>query len=77
MEDGNGNMPQVPSTEIESLTYTGGGSFNNNSGTNSGGNSGGGGGGGSKSKKAEKGKKSEVVERYKQIEDKLDDIRDA
>lgn len=38
---------------------------------------GGGGGGGSKPKKAEKVKKTDVVERYKEVNDKLDDIADA
>lgn len=41
-----------------------------------GGNNGGGGGGGSQPKKAEPTKKSDVVQRYKEVEDKLDDIRE-
>ena len=48
------------------------------SSTGSGGNTGGGGGGGSRQdKKVDRTKKDEVVERYKELKDKLDDVRDA
>lgn len=50
-----------------------------NGGSNSKKGKGGGGGGGSSAKpeKVDKTKKSDVVERYKEIEDKLDDVRNA
>ena len=57
------------------LTRTNAGSMNNYSSSNSGGGSpgGGGGGGGSEPKTIDKTKKSDVVERYKQINDLIDD----
>jgi hypothetical protein len=58
--------------QIESIRKIGSGSMNNSSGSNSGGNSGGGGGGGSP-KKAEPSKKSDVVDRYKEINDTIAD----
>jgi hypothetical protein len=61
--------------EITSLTKTSSGAMNNTSSSNSGGKKGGGGGGGSK-KPAEKPKKSDVVERYKEINDLIDDLAD-
>ena len=67
-----GGSVQVPSPEVESLTYTGGGSYNNNSSQNTGGGGNGGGGGGSK-KKADTVKKTDVVDRYKEITDALED----
>ena len=65
-----GKKPQVPSTEIESVTYTGGGSLNNFSSSNKGGAQ-------SKSKKADKVKKSDVVQRYKEVNDSLEKITDS
>ena len=63
--------------QIKSLNKVSKGSFNNGSGSNKGGNkSGGGGGGGSKPKKATPTKKSDIVQRYKETEDRLDDIRE-
>lgn len=60
---------------IKSLTKTSAGAMNNRSGANPGGKKGGGGGGGSK-KPAEKPKKSDIVERYKEINDLIDDLAD-
>lgn len=64
--------------QIKSLNKVSKGSFNNGSSSNKGGNKsgGGGGGGGSKSKPAEPSKKKDIVQRYKEVEDKLDDIRE-
>jgi chromosome segregation ATPase len=67
--------------QIKSLTKVSNGSMNNYSGSNKGGGSpggkkGGGGGGGGKSKPAEKTKKSDIVKRYKELEDQLDDTRE-
>jgi hypothetical protein len=69
MGTADGQMPQVPSTEIESVTYTGGGSLNNNSSTNPGGNKGGGGG-----KKSSTKKKEDEIERYHTINKEMDAI---
>lgn len=52
MSTPDGQMPQVPTAEVEDLTYTGGGSLNNYSSTNSGGKPSGGGGGGGGGKKS-------------------------
>ena len=60
--------------KIKELRKKSSGSMNNYSGSNSGGKkpgSGGGGGGGSKPKKADTVKKTDVVDRYKEIDDKL------
>ena len=61
------------------LTRTNAGAMNNSSSSNPGGKKSGGGGGGSKPKKTSDARKSkdDYVERYKQINDKLDDVRDA
>ena len=61
------------------LTRTNAGSMNNYSSSNKGGKAPGSKSGGSKKepKKADKVNKSEVVERYKEIEDSLDDLRDT
>ena len=83
MSTPDGTMPQVPSAEIESLTYTGGGSLNNYSQTNSGGGSpggggkGGGGGSGSKptKKKAEKRDSMKVEDRYSTVKAAIDDVQ--
>ena len=56
------------------ITYTGNGGVS--SSAKKGGKSGGG-GGGSKKKPAEKPKKSDIVERYKEVNDLLDDMADA
>ncbi|MBQ7820076.1 MAG: hypothetical protein IJ341_10315 [Bacteroidales bacterium] len=61
--------------QIKSLTRKSSGAMNNNSSRNAGGKSGGG-GGGDKSK-ADKVKKSDVVDRYKEISDAIDDNADA
>lgn len=60
--------------QIKSLTRTNSGSMNNRSSTNSGGGKKGGGGGGSKPKKAKKVDKSDIVQRYKEIDDAIDDV---
>lgn len=72
------------SPKIKKITKKATGSFNNYSSSNSGGKPAGGkkggGGGGSKSKPAEKvdlTKRSDVVDRYKEIDDTLADIEDA
>lgn len=65
------------------LTRTNSGAMNNSSGSNSGGNKpsgGGGGGGGSKPSTAEKRdttNKSDVVERYRELNDAIDNVTDA
>lgn len=56
------------------ITYTGNGGVS--SSAKKGGKSGGG-GGGSKKKPAEKPKKSDIIERYKEVNDLLDDVADA
>ena len=61
--------------EITSLTKTSTGAMNNSSGANPGGKSGGGGGGGSK-KPAKTPKKSDIVDRYKEVNDLIDDLTD-
>ena len=63
-------MIEVVSINGKATVYKGGGANTSKP------SSGGGGGGGSKPKKAEKVKKSDIVERYKEINDKLDDITD-
>lgn len=76
------NTKQVNALKIKTANYVGGGNIAGavgGSGSGAGGG-GGGGGGGSKPKKAEKvkkTKKSDVVERYKEINDALDDMADA
>lgn len=66
---------------IKKLTKKSSGAMNNYSGSNTGGkkpgSSGSNGGNGSKPKKATLTKKSDIVDRYKQVEDQLDDISDA
>ena len=62
---------------IESITRTNSGAMNNYSSLNPGGKSPGGGGGGSSKKSVDSVKKSDVVDRYKEIEDQLDNVRDA
>ena len=72
---GDGKAP-----EIKNFRKKAKGSQNNYSSSNSGGKSpgsGGSGGGGSKPKKATSTKKLDIVDRYKQVEDQLDDITDA
>ena len=71
--DENG-MVKVPVINGSKTTFKGGGSSAASSGAKKGG--GGGGGGGSKPKKADTVKKQDVVTRYKEIDDKLDDIAD-
>jgi hypothetical protein len=71
MGTADGQMPQVPSTKIESVTYNGGGSLNNFSSTNSGGKKPGGGGG---AKKSSKKKKEDEIERYHVINKEMDAI---
>ena len=61
--------------EITSLTKTSTGAMNNSSGANPGGKGGGGGGGGSK-KPAKTPKKSDIVDRYKEVNDLIDDLTD-
>lgn len=62
---------------VKALTYTGSaGGTVNFSNTKAGKKGSGGGGGGSK-KKAEKPKKADIVERYKEVNDLLDDVADA
>lgn len=60
--------------QIKSLTRTNSGSMNNRSSSNPGSSKKGGGGGGSKPKKAKKVDKSEIVQRYKEIDDAIDDV---
>ena len=73
---GDGKAPEIKNFKKKAT-----GSQNNYSSKNSGGKSpgsgSGSGGGGSKPKKATPTKQSDVVDRYKVIEDKLDDITDA
>ena len=57
--------------KVKSIIRTGSGAMNNSSGANKGGNSGGGG----SPKKLEKTKKSEMVDRYKELNDQLDTTR--
>lgn len=62
------------------LTRTNSGAMNNSSGSNSGGNKPSGGGGGSKPSTAEKRdttNKSDVVERYRELNDAIDNVTDA
>lgn len=82
MSTPDGTMPQVPSAEIESLTYTGGGSLNNYSETNSGGptsNGSKGGGGSSKApeKKDDPGKREslKIADRYSTVQAAIDDTQ--
>lgn len=70
-----GKGVQVPSPKVTKLTYTGGGSFNNFSSSNPGGKQPK--GSSSKPKKAEKKKESDVLDRYKEIDDALDDLQDT
>lgn len=63
--------------QIKSLNKLAPGSSNNYSQKNSGGPKLGGGGGGNKGSKVKKTKRSDIVERYKEITDQLDDIQDA
>ena len=66
--------------KINSVTRTASGSSNNYSSSNSGGDSPGknsGGGGSSKTKTADKKKESDVLDRYKEITDALDDVARA
>jgi hypothetical protein len=72
METLDGHKPQVPSTEIESVTYTGGGNLNNFSSTNSGGPPAGGGGG--KKSKKEKKDPNKDIERYHTITKEIEDL---
>ena len=67
----NDGQVMVPSTEIESVTYTGGGSLNNFSSTNTGGPPAG--GGGKKSKK-EKKDPNKDIERYHTITKEIEDL---
>lgn len=73
---GDGKAP-----EIKNFRKKAKGSQNNYSSSNAGGKSpgsgGGSGGGGSKPKKATPTKKLDIVDRYKQVEDQLDDVTDA
>lgn len=72
---GDGKAP-----EIKNFRKKAKGSQNNYSSTNAGGKSpgsGSSGGGGSKPKKATPTKKLDIVDRYKQVEDQLDDVTDA
>ena len=78
-------MMEVPALTTDggdpnfTLTRTNAGAMNNSSSSNPGGKkSGGGGGGGSKPKKTADARKSkdDYVERYKEINDQLDDVRD-
>ena len=76
-----GDSAPVKGVKIENAHKSTGskvsGSTKRQAGNNmSGGKKGGGGGGGGKSKPAEKTKKSEIVERYKEFEDQLDDTRE-
>jgi len=79
--DGKGGTKQAP--KIKSITKKATSSMNNYSSSNTGGKPAGGkkgGGGGSKSKPAEKvdfTKRSDVVDRYKEIDDTLADIEDS
>lgn len=79
MQTADGEGPMVPSPEIESLTYDGGGAMNNNSTVNKGGNTGNGGksggGGGSKFKPEEHvDDQNEVHERYENLIEALEDM---
>ena len=62
--------------QIKSLTKTSTGAMNNGSGTNAGGKKGGGGGGGGSKKPAKTPKKSDIVDRYKEVNDLIDDLAD-
>lgn len=66
---------------IESVTSTRSGAMNDYSSSNTGGvatpKSSGGGGGGSSAKKAEDADKDDIVDRYKEIDDAIDDMSDA
>lgn len=63
--------------KIKSLTKTSSGVMNNRSSANKGSKGGGGGGGGGSKKKADPVKKSDLVERYKEINDAIEDMADA
>ena len=69
-DDSGANVIQkaFPGGDIPQITGSGGGRKPDGKKT--------GGGGGSKPKKAEPTKKSDIVDRYKEVEDKLDDIRE-
>ena len=69
---GDGKAP-----EIKNFRKKAKGSQNNYSGSNTGGKAPGSNSGGSKPKKATPTKQSDIIDRYKQVEDKLDDITDA
>ena len=60
--------------QIKSLTKTSSGKMNNSSSVNTGGKKS---GGGSEPKKTKKTRKADVVDRYKEINDQIDDVRDA
>lgn len=79
---GNVEVPAMSSDnttppKVKSLTKTSSGMMNNRSSANKGSKGGGGGGGGGSKKKADPVKKSDLVERYKEINDAIDDMADA
>lgn len=81
MQTADGEGPMVPSPEIESLTYDGGGAMNNNSTVNKGGNTGNGGGngggGGSTPKHSAKNasKYESIKDRYSTIKSSIDEVQ--
>ena len=64
MQTGDGKEYQIPSTQIESLTYTGGGSMSNSSSVNAGG----------KKSSSKKSKRKNEIDRYHEISETLDDL---
>lgn len=68
IETGDGQKFEIPSNQVESVTYTGGGAMNNFSSSNLGGNKSGGGG------KKEKKKLNTEKERYYEISQALDTL---
>ena len=77
MSTPDGQMPQVPTAEVEDLTYTGGGSLNNYSSTNSGGQPAGGGGKGGGGGKKSTYKKPTPKTRYTNRENQIDRTQQA
>lgn len=74
-ESSNAQMPKIKTNKVVSGVYTGGGKYNNGSSINTGGKKN---GGGSKNKPTKQTtEKSDVVDRYKEITDSLDNIKRA
>ena len=70
-----GKGVQVPSPKVKKLTYTGGGSFNNFSSSNPGGKKPS--GSGSEKKTVDRPKRNDMVDRYREIDDALNDLQET